>query len=685
MIRAFLARTAAALSLPLAVAAFLAASQPASATTLFTETFTGTTTATNAWTYGSSASPAVNPCLTATRSSTSGSIPGCPRLDSTGNTAIGGNTGHLPDASGSGALRLTDQGNNQSGFVLNNTAIPTANGLQITFDLYSYGGYGDADGIGFLIVDGSQSPTTAGGYGGSLGYAPHTPVAGLVGAYVGVGFDEFGNFSNPTEGRTGGPGFVPQAVAVRGAASTNYQYLAGTGTLSQSISNNQASTRSAALRKVRIILTPAGVLSVDIDFGSGYVNEIYGLNLNTISGQPTLPSTIKIGFAASTGGSTNIHEINTLLVTSGAPQLTAAKSHTGSFAVGSTGSYSLAVTNSGTAPTNANITLVDTLPTGETYNTSSGMNWSCSSSAPTVTCTYSGASIAAGSTTPTLTLTVNVPSSTTPGILTNSATASGGGALGGSTATDPTNVTGTAALTITKTGTAQAAPGGLLAYQVVVKNSGPAVATNVAFSDPIPSGLIIRGTPTCTTSGTATCGTVTVNGQTISSTITSLGVNGSVTFAIATAPPLTGYAGNYTNTATITPPAYLTDPNSTSSTYQTSVATTYGITKTVRDVTAGQQTGQTAILAKPGDTLEYALTFQNLTGSALSGISITDVVPANLTYVAGSMTCSISPTSGAPTCTPTYTSATNTATWTLTGTALAPNATITAIFRATVN
>ncbi len=61
-----------------------------------------------------------------------------------------------------------------------------------------------------VLWDGQATPI-AGGWGGSLGYAQHTAFGsvGMNGGYTAFGFDTYGNFSNPIEGRVGGPGFRP--------------------------------------------------------------------------------------------------------------------------------------------------------------------------------------------------------------------------------------------------------------------------------------------------------------------------------------------------------------------------------------------------------------------------------------------------------------------------------------------
>src|SRR5204862_428122 len=88
----------------------------------------------------------------------------------------------------------------------------------------------------------------------SLGYAqktgaacptlPGTPCPGFAGGWIGVALDEFGNYSNPTEGRIGGPGSTPDAVGVRGSGSgvNNYNWLASTATLAPGIDNTASAT-----------------------------------------------------------------------------------------------------------------------------------------------------------------------------------------------------------------------------------------------------------------------------------------------------------------------------------------------------------------------------------------------------------------------------------------------------------
>jgi hypothetical protein len=158
-----------------------------------------------------------------------------------------------PDGSGSGALQLTSNktssgGNDSVGATFYNGAIPTSAGLDIRFNTYQYDSDTDfdfwnaplgvtdsgADGITFSLAavgpdpsDPSQLelPEQIGGPGGTLGYAASAGGApGLSNAYLGVGFDAFGNFANSAVFPSACPGpsglqpddLYPESVTVHG-------------------------------------------------------------------------------------------------------------------------------------------------------------------------------------------------------------------------------------------------------------------------------------------------------------------------------------------------------------------------------------------------------------------------------------------------------------------------------------
>lgn len=218
----------------LPVLIMLAFSGAASATT-YTDNFQGAS-ANLSWVLGTPASGTNVACLTA--GSGSGSIPAC---TSNKNTV------------GNGALRLTPASNNQFGNIVSNFTFPSSDGLQVTFTTYTYGGSGGvngADGISFFLMDGSVSPNI-GAIGGSLGYScsnVNNNANGLMGAYLGLGIDEYGNFLNSgdntstgiinsnnaaytggttygTNSFTGSKYFQPQRIGLRGAGNTSWPWL----------------------------------------------------------------------------------------------------------------------------------------------------------------------------------------------------------------------------------------------------------------------------------------------------------------------------------------------------------------------------------------------------------------------------------------------------------------------------
>ncbi len=168
-----------------------------------------------------------------------------------------------------------------------------------------------------------------------------------------------------------------------------------------------------------------------------------------------------------------------------APVLTITKTHTGSFNLGQQGAtYTVTLSNTGSAPTSGTVTVTETAPSGETLVSMAGTGWTCASGG--TTCTRTDA-LANGASYPPITVTVNVAANaTSPQV--NSVMVSGG-LSASATATDSTIIL-FPALGITKTHTGSFNLGQTAAtYTVTVSNTGaaPTVGT-VTMTETVPSG-----------------------------------------------------------------------------------------------------------------------------------------------------------------------------------------------------
>ncbi|MXV53308.1 DUF11 domain-containing protein [Pedobacter sp. HMF7647] len=254
----------------------------------------------------------------------------------TDNNAIGltlGGTAHLTagneDPYNEGWLRLTSDQPNQVGYLTVDQSFPSSLGVFIDFEYITWRSQGPAaaDGFSIFLYDPTVTPFQIGAFGGGLGYSQKTDInsgnfiPGLSGGFIGLGIDEFGNYSSTYEQKTGGigGGFYPSTIGLRGNQASNYNYLGGTNTLTPTInylpltSVRPAST--AYYRRIQLSIEKINATQYQITAfwktsETGAFTKLFGpVNVDNP------PPVLKLGFAGSTGGGVDYHEIRNLIVT----------------------------------------------------------------------------------------------------------------------------------------------------------------------------------------------------------------------------------------------------------------------------------------------------------------------------------------------------------------------------------
>jgi gliding motility-associated-like protein len=238
------------------------------------------------------------------------------------------------DQPGDGWLRLTNTAQGQKGYVVFANTFPSYMGVTIEFDFKvwaaSDGPFGKADGFSVFLFDGNPALTfSIGQSGGALGYGPdcqNCGQTGLANAYLGVGIDEYGNFSSTWNGAccawTQPSGSQANSIVLRSGASTGYTWLASTGPNLGSLNapilySQNTSTRpddNIYYRRVRIDIVPNGTGGMQVD---AYVrispmqgwNHIFG----PIQMTDPVPALFGMGFAGVTGGGWAYHEVRDMI------------------------------------------------------------------------------------------------------------------------------------------------------------------------------------------------------------------------------------------------------------------------------------------------------------------------------------------------------------------------------------
>ena len=318
-----------------------------------------------------------------------------------------------------------------------------------------------------------------------------------------------------------------------------------------------------------------------------------------------------------------------ITVTNSADMSLTKTSNPATITIGNPVTYTLSAYNNG--PSSAtNVVITDTLPAGLTFT---GSNAGCTASGQIVTCVIGSV---ANQATPVVTITAST--SGTNRTITNVATVASDN--------DPNSLNNTASaisgtaqvadLTMSKTGSTAAVPGGTATYTLRVHNNGPSTANTVQITDTLPAGLtaatITPSVGTCTGTGTAA----------VSCTAPSLASGSDITVTLVVNVASTAL-GSVTNTAKVSSPT--TDPtpgNNTDS--QTTTLTPQA------DVSV-KLTGPTDPVTA-GDTTTFQLTVANNGPSTARNVVVTGQLPPGLIPVLGSSqgACTFNAGTGTVTC-----------------------------------
>jgi MSHA biogenesis protein MshQ len=240
------------------------------------------------------------------------------------NWVVARSSGDFTPAIVNGRLGMTEASPKQSTSATYQRLFPAANNLvTIEFDQYAHGGNG-ADGMAVVLSDARVTPQP-GAFGGPLGYGFKPGVNGFAGGWLGVGIDEYGNFSG--EGGATNKGRRKQSVVVRGSGSgtSGYNYLKGTckdgadnasgNCLSPTVDSGSDSNRPHRYRlTIDSRISGQSLVKVERNTGGVYSTLIDSFNAATQSGQAAIPENLMLSLTGSTGDATNAHQIDNVRI-----------------------------------------------------------------------------------------------------------------------------------------------------------------------------------------------------------------------------------------------------------------------------------------------------------------------------------------------------------------------------------
>jgi uncharacterized repeat protein (TIGR01451 family) len=280
--------------------------------------------------------------------------------------------------------------------------------------------------------------------------------------------------------------------------------------------------------------------------------------------------------------------------------------------------YTLTIANAGPS-TATGVTVTDVLPSDVTFSSATSSQGSSSESGGTITTDIG--TLASGASA-TVTITVSV-AGTAIGTFTNNASVTGNEtdiAPANNSTSEDTTVRPVVDVRIDKTDSADPVnAGGSFSYTLTVVNDGPSTATNVVVTDNLPAGVTFD-------SGTSSQGTVSESSGTVTANLGTLasGASATITLNVDVDDSTTG---TLTNTATVTSMEHDEDPSNNSDTEPTTVTPVVDLVVTKSD---------SADPVNAGGSYAYTLLVTNNGPSTATGVVVTDLLPAEVSFDSGS-------------------------------------------------
>ena len=305
---------------------------------------------------------------------------------------------------------------------------------------------------------------------------------------------------------------------------------------------------------------------------------------------------------------------------------------------GSVLTYTLTYTNAGTKNATG-VVLTETVPANTTFNAgASTAGWACTpNSNAGSTCTLSvGTLITNTSGSAAFAVTVANPVAAGVAQLNNTASVADDGTHGAdptpgnNSASDTTPIIAAPDLSLTKTdGGISTTPGGVVTYTLIYTNAGDQNATGVVLTETVPANTTYTGSGwTCAPNNNA--------GSTCTLALGALAggnAGGSAAFVVTVVNPAPAGVAQVSNTATIADDGSngadsTPGNNSASDTTPIDAAPDLKITK-----------DDAGVIFLPGTNITYTIAYTNAGNQAATGVVLTDVVPANTTYLGTGWTC----------------------------------------------